>query len=322
MSLVLSHHQMQDRPPVRITTSGVIRSGIMVPTGTAAQKPGLMERYNAGVKAGASWDAIDRTLRKEFSLDRSPLRPKNAPYFTARSSDFSSPEIARKIFELYAEDLGEGPHLYTLPVIFPSDNLLTVLPHSLKCFTSGGLKYWSEHDADGVRRCKMYAPIEMGPGGKLRRPFGGRARVDRDWNDGICDPENCPEYQATPQACKMTGALVFYIPDIPGSAIELRTSSYYGMANMVSQLSEMMEMRGGISGTFNGEPLFRLTKREESVSMIDMETGKPKRVKQFVPVVEKTIDVSALFATAEHRRALPSAAAAMLEGPTTETDPF
>ncbi len=305
---------------VRIPVGGKIRAGIKRLTKKAAQNQQASEIYNKGIAAGASYGAIEKRIAEQCNIEY-PLTPQNVPYFSAKRADFSMREIADRIMELYGEDQGEGRHLYRIPVIFAADTWLTNMPHGLKCYTRSQLQYWSEYGQDGARYCKMRAPVEVDPQNKrARRTFGGRPIVLRPDNGGACNPNNCPEYQAG--KCKVSGGLIFYIPSIPGaSAIEMPTTSLYGMQQLRQQMEMVAFLRGGkVSGTVDGKPIFWLTKKHEEVSRIG-DDGRPMKVKQWLPHLEADLPMEKVFQQAEQQAVLSAGnqAAAALGGPSQDT---
>ena len=302
----------------RIPVGGKIRGGIKVLTQTAAKHKDAPAIYAAGVKAGRTFGQIEKELMEKCKFEKSPLTPRNVPYFTVRHADFTMPEVADAIMKLYASDRGDGPHLYRFPIIFPVDNWAAVMPHGLNCYTRSEKIFWSEYGADGKRYCKTRGTPQIVGDDKAKRavrPFGGRPVVLRAENDGLCVPENCKEYQN--RQCNLTGSFLFYIQGIPGSsAIELPTTSFYSMQQARQKLEMVSFITGGrISGTLNGKPIFYITKKQEEVSMLDPETGKPKKVKQWLIGIEADIDMTKIFQAGEARIALPAgeAAAAALE---------
>jgi len=308
---------------VRIPTSGKIRSGIMVLTKAGAERSGAKKAYDDGVARGMKWGDIEKSIRAACRMsdqDKSPLTPKNAPYYTVRPSDFTIHETAGHILELYGEDRGEGRHLYRFPVVLPVDNWQAVLPHALKAYSRSELVYWSEYGPDGVRYCMTkQGLVKDERSNRHVRPFGGRPSVMRDANGGRCDPERCPQYQAQPQQCKLSGSFIFYIPGIIGAgAIELPMTSFYGLQGIRQQLELMGYARGRISGTYEGQPMFWLTKRQEEVAMLDLDTGGSKRVRQWIPVLEGAIDMTKMLTApeieAEDLPAMGQSAVAVLEG--------
>ena len=280
---------------IRVPVGGKIRPGIKALTRAAKENPKAAKLYNEGVAAGRSFDEIEKQIVEQCNL-KNPLTPRNVPYFTARRGDFVVPEVADRLLDLYGEDRdnGYGRQLYSFPVVFAFDAWQAVMPHSLRCYTSSELKFWSEYSPDGNRMCKTHAPVEIDPRSKRAvRKFGGRDIVNR----GMCDPEKCPEYQA--RKCNLTGSLLFYVPGVPGtSLVELPTNSFYAMQNARQKLEMVSFMRGGrIAGMFNGQPIFYITKKMHEVSRIDPETGQPGRVKQWLIELEANIEMALAFNT-------------------------
>lgn len=313
-------HSVLGERAVRIPTCGSVRPGIKVLTKAAAALNGAQDIYDRGVAAGAKWSAIEAEIVKRCNPERSPLTPKNVPYFTVKRADFSMPEIADRIMEMYGEDRGEGVHLYRFPVAFPVDSWQAVLPHSLNAWSRSERKFWSEYDGNGVRVCKMHAPLQVDERSKRAiKPFGGRPSILRPDNGGRCVPESCKEFQSG--ECKLSGSLIFYIPGISGSgAISLPLTSFYGMNGIRQQLELMLFVRGRIAGLQDGsKPLFYVTKRLEEVSRLNLETKKPEKAKQWIVCVEADIEMTKLMAPEPAALAAPAAIAA-LEGHTLPPD--
>jgi len=288
---------------VRIPVGGKIRSGIMVLTSTAKQHPKAQGIYDAGVKVGKPWKAIEKELNDACGFEKSPLTPKNVSYFTVRPSDFTAPEAAAEIMKLYGEDGPEGFRLYRFPVIFPVDAWPAVMPHGLHCYTKSELVYWSEYGADGKRYCYTRAQVPIDPQSKRAvRQFGGRPVMPRtDLNPaGLCTPEKCPEYQG--KKCNLDGSFIFYIPGLAGlGAVELPTKSFYSLDPARTKFEIVAYLRGGkISGTVNGKPIFYITKKQQEVVMLD-DQGKPKKVKQWLIVLEADIDMTRVFQDSEQK---------------------
>jgi hypothetical protein len=277
----------------------------MVLTKTAARNKKAVEMYEAGVAAGTPYNRLAYQIKEACSLQRLPLTPRNVPYFTVRDSDFKLIGAASAIMEKYGQEIPgiDGVQLYRFPVIFPLDNWQGNMPHQFACYNKNDRLYWSEYDEAGNRYCMMHAPAEFigqGQKRKARRSAGGRENILRTENDGICNPDGCPEYQD--RACMLTGRFLFYIPGIPGSsAIELPTRSFYALQNARQQMEIMAYITGGrISGTHNRKAMFWISKKNESVSMIDQETGKAKRVSQWIITLEADVDMTKIF---EHQEA-------------------
>src|SRR5438105_8868659 len=284
--------------PVRIPTGGKIRAGIKVLTKKAAEHPKAKEIYERGVAANDSFDAIERAIGDAVPELKTPLIPKNVPWFTVRPDDFSNPEIATQILAAYGEDRGDGAkRLYRFPVVFPADHWQAVMPHELVAWGANEKKYWSEYAPDGrVRYCKCYAPVPMDSSGKRAiRIFGGRKTTLRQENGGLCDPELCREYQT--RQCNLSGRLIFFIPGIKSiGAFELHTNSFYAMNAAIQKFETIAFMRGGrISGFLDAKQTsFFITKKLMEVPHID-EDGRAVRVAHRIIELEAPIDVTALL---------------------------
>ena len=283
--------------PARIPTGGKIRAGIKVLTKKAAEQPKARAIYDQGVAAGQSFEQIERAIAEALPSLKTPLIPRNVPWFTVRAQDFSNPEIAREILEAYGEDRGEGRRLYRFPVVFPSDYWQTVMPHELAAWGMHDKHYWSQYAADGrVRHCMCHAPVPVdGSGRRTIRLFGGRKTVVREDNGGLCEPEACREYQQ--RQCNLTGRFLFFIPGIRSiSAFELHTNSFYAMNAAIQKFETVGFLRGGrISGFLDrqGTP-FYLSKKLMEVAHID-EQGRAVRVPQWIIDLEAPVDVTALL---------------------------
>ena len=283
--------------PARIPTGGKIRSGIKVLTKKAAGEPKAKAIYDQGVAAGQSFEQIERAIAEALPNLKTPLVPRNVPWFTVRAQDFPNPEIAREILDAYGEDRGEGRRLYRFPVVFPSDYWQTVMPHELAAWGTHEKHYWSQYSADGrVRHCMCHAPVPVdGTGRRTIRLFGGRKTVIREDNGGLCDPETCREYQQ--RQCNLTGRFLFFIPGIRSiSAFELPTNSFYAMNAAIQKFETVGFLRGGrISGFLDRQRTpFYLTKQLMEVAHID-EQGRAVRVPQWIIDLEAPVDVTALL---------------------------
>ncbi|MCL1961372.1 MAG: hypothetical protein FWG56_06305 [Desulfovibrionaceae bacterium] len=135
--------------PARIPTGGKIRPGIMVLTKRAAEVPQAKELYLQGVAEGHSFEQIERALLEALPQLKSPLAPRNVPWFTVRAQDFPNPEVARQILDAYGEDRGRGRRLYRFPVVFPADHWQSVMPHELAAWGAHEKRFWSQYSADG-----------------------------------------------------------------------------------------------------------------------------------------------------------------------------
>ena len=305
---------------VRIPAGGKIRAGIKVLTKKAAEHPKAKEIYERGVAANHSFEAIERAISEAVPELKTPLIPKNVPWFTVRPDDFPNPEIAKEILTAYGEDRGDGAkRLYRFPVVFPAEMWQAVMPHELVAWGANEKKFWSEYAPDGrVRYCKCYAPVPMDPTGKRAiRIFGGRKTTLRQENGGLCDPELCGEYQN--RQCNLSGRFIFFIPGIKSiGAFELHTNSFYAMNGAIQKFETIAFMRGGrISGFLDGKRTsFFITKKLKEVPHID-ETGRAVRVAHWIIELEAPIDVTALLRPNEEDETAivnGSQAALMLEG--------
>ncbi len=309
--------------PVRLSTSGSVRPGIMRVVRAHADKPGVREAYEAGVDAGKNWKLIEADVRRAARLDDdapSPLTPHNPPYFIVRRGDFSLPTIADKIMELYGEDRGEGRQLYSLPVMFLIDSWLTVLPHEFAENSKSGKKHWSVYDADGIRRCmEPGSPVYDEKAKRYHRTMGGVPPKMREWNDGKCNTDLCEQFQTG--KCKLSGRLFFSIPGVPGGNVWVPTTSIVGLDQMRSQLIVMLQALGRITNRHGEDPMFFLTKVQMEMNIMDWKKGERVPTKQWVPILQPAIDVTKFLpsATVYDPNAIASATTA-LEGPRTVDD--
>lgn len=279
------------------SVAGRIRPGIKVLTKSAVEKrPDARSIYAAGLARGDTFDAIEAELKKRCGFDKSPLTPKNVPYFRVARADFAIPEVADAILSRYGEDRGDGRQLYRLPVILPFDEALDNLPHQLAAFSASTKRYWSEYEPDGTRRCMKYAPAAANPmNRRALRAFGGRKPIlNTEWQpQGLCDPEACPVYQA--RECALKGKLQFWIPGIAGSSLfEIPTGSFYSLSQMLSTMKMVLAACGGrIAGMHQGQPLFYVTKVTQEVSRLD-EHGNPTRQLQHIIHLEAALEMGSL----------------------------
>lgn len=310
----------QEQAQLRIPTGGKIRAGIKVLTRKAAENRQAKAIYERGVAAQLSFEDIERKIAEAVPELKTPLVPKNVPWFTVRPGDFPNPAMAAQIMEAFAEDRGDGvKRLYRFPVVFPADMWQAVMPHELVAWGANERKYWSEYSADGRQRyCMTYAPVPKDQSGRRTiRIWGGRKSERRADNDGLCNPECCPEFQN--RKCNLSGRFIFFIPGIKSiDAFELHTNSFYAMSKAIEQFETLAFMRGGrISGFLDDKQTsFFITKKLREVTHID-EQGKPVRVAHWLIELEAPIDVTALLRAAdEDAAAVPQAhaAARVLEG--------
>jgi hypothetical protein len=286
------------RSPARIPTAGKIRAGIKVLTRKAEESAEARTIYEQGLAAGKSFVQIEQALAEALPNLKTPLVPKNVPWFTVRGQDFSNPEMARQIVEMYGEVREDGvKRLYRFPVVFPSDFWQTVMPHELAAWGATEKHYWSEYSADGrVRYCKHHASAPLDESGKrVIRQFGGRKTAMRERNGGLCDPESCPEYQR--RQCNLSGRFLFFIPGIRSiSAFELPTNSFYAMNMAIQKFETVSFLRGGrISGFLDRDDTpFMFSKRLMDVAHVDKE-GRAVRQRQWIIDLAAEVDVASLL---------------------------
>jgi hypothetical protein len=254
----------------RLPTGGKIRAGIKVLTRRAAEVPRAQAIYEQGLNQGQSFDQIERALAEACPELKTPLVPRNVPWFTVRAQDFPNPELATQILDLHGEDRGEGRRLYRFPVVFPTDRWQSVMPHELATWGMQDKRFWSEYSTDGRwRHCMTHAPVQVDATGRRTvRLFGG-----------------------------LTGRFLFFIPGIRSiSAFELHTRSFYAMNAAIRTFETVAFLRGGRLAGFldrQGTP-FYLTKRLMEVAHID-DQGRPVRVPQWIIELEAPVDVATLM---------------------------
>ncbi len=279
------------RPP----TIGRVRPGIKALTSAARSNERAVIMYNEMVAAGDSFDTIAKAIESKCRI-KNALAPRNVPYFTCRRSDFANPDVADEILRLYGEDRGDGLKLYRFPVLFAFNDWMNNLPNQMAAWGTTGRKFFSEYGPDGMRYCKTYAKAEpQARAQRAVRHFGGRTvifRQDDAIPDGICDPEQCPQYQS--RQCNLTAHFVFAIPEIKGlGLIELPTNSIYVLQKAYASMQTVLLARGKLTGT-----RFWISKREFDITRIN-EAGEAVRTKQMLTVLDADIDIGALLDGAE-----------------------
>ncbi|WP_175773040.1 hypothetical protein [Paraburkholderia phenazinium] len=280
------------RPP----TIGRIRPGIKVLKQSIARDNERASKiYREMVEAGDSFETIAKALESQCRI-RDALVPKNVPYFTCRRSDFINPDVADEILRLYGEDRGDGVKLYRFPALFAFNDWMQNLPNQMAAWGTTGRKFFSEYGNDGTRYCKTYAKVERDPRAQRgKRHFGGRVvifRQDDSIPDGVCDPEQCPQYQS--RQCNLSAGFIFAVPDIKGlGLIELPTNSIYVLQKAYAAMQTVLLARGKLTGT-----RFMISKREFDITRIN-EHGEPVRQKQMLTVLDADIDIGALLDGAE-----------------------
>lgn len=304
------------RPALQVPIGGVIRPGIKVLTQAAQQNDAARAIYERGCTEGKGFDTIESEIRQAAPSLKSPLRPANVPYFSARRGDFPMPDLADLLLEKYGEAREDGVRrLYRFPVIFAADSWELLMPHNLQVWAAGKRKYWAEYDDHGVRRCRTYAAVPKDAAGRVIRLFGGRKVVDRPEFGGLCDPEQCPQYQD--RQCNLDARLLFIVPGLPTvNLIALPTRSFYSMDGIRQQLLHVASMRGGrLSGYLLGQQTFWLTKVYKDVTRID-DNGDSVKGGAWLIELQAHIDVGSLLLAHDPQNvaAAADAAVAVLEG--------
>ena len=282
-------------PVFKLRRAGVIRPGIMVLKKSCT--PEQHKTYNDMLAQGKDWDDIARIVGREN------LIPKNCDYFTVNPIDCNNPKDAETIHKLYADPDGK---LRSFPVWFPINEWWNIIPHSLRCFGTTGLKFKSEI-INGEMVCHF--PAQPDPAIKT---FGGR-----DWKTRKCEPSTCSEFQKG--ECKFGGVVNCFIPGIKGmNQWVIPTTSWNALANIKSTLEVSRGLLGRVSGLLNGQPFFRIRKVKETVYHINNE-GKRVPSDQWIIILDCEVDPMDLVkstpqTTVEHGRE----AVAMLEPPRME----
>jgi hypothetical protein len=301
--------------PMRPPVIGKIRPGIKVLTKAARDKPEAVRIHDAGLARGESFERISADITRATGI-KTPMVPKNVPWFTCRGSDFANPALAQDIVQRYGEDRndGHGRRLWRFPVVFAFDDWLSNMPNQLVAWTKSGRQYFSEYGPDGRRYCKMYAaPVRDARADRAKRTWNGRTvilRQDDHIRDGICDPQECPQYQAG--HCNLSASFLFAVPSAIGlGLIEMPTTSIYVLQKAHAAMQTVFMARGKLVGV-----KFWMSKQEIEISRID-DSGQPVRQMQWLITLDAEIDIAALLDGSDRRPpALEMAeqAAAMLEG--------
>ena len=172
-----------------------------------------------------------------------------------------------------------------------------LLPHTYQSFTASGLKYWSEFGADGGMHCMTFEPVAINPATKRAvKMAGGRNRIQRPDNGGLCDPDHCAQFQR--KECQLRGKLYFFIPGIPTIALmQLSTGSINGLEAVRSQMMTVAAARRGrLSGFLDDDAAtFVLSKQQMEVPGIDEETGQPIRRQQQIITLSAKMDLTQLY---------------------------
>lgn len=296
----------------KLPVVGKIRPGIKVPTAKARGVPGVIDAYTAGLKAGATYDDIALAMKKINGCPAYPLTPKNSPYFRVHPSDFA-PGQAEKIMELYATKRpGDSqPHLYSFPVVFPSDDIDIVFREQFEAWKASEIMHWSENG-----KCMQRQQLKPDQN-RRKRQWGGRPTEVV----GPCDPNNCDFFGNGD--CKHMGSLYFWIPGVTGvGVIELEFSSIYASMGIMEVLEMVQVGMGRIKGTLGGKPIFTISKIQQDVSVMDWQAGKAKRQGQQIIRLEASgLDMTRILADQESRQLEAPKPVARLVAPANEPEP-
>nr|WP_315593800.1 hypothetical protein [uncultured Cupriavidus sp.] len=301
--------------PMRPPIIGTIRPGIKILTKAARGNAEAVKIHDRLLAQGKSFETIGNEIQRATGL-KNPLFPKNVPWFTCRGSDFTNPAVADEIVQRYGEDRGDGNghRLWRFPVLFAFDDWLSNMPNQLVAWTQSGRQYFSEYGQDGRRYCKMYAPPQRDErASRAKRVWGGRTiilRQDNDIPDGICDPQECPQYQQG--LCKVSAQFFFAVPSTTGlGLIGLPTTSIYVLQKAHAAMQTVAMARGKLVGV-----KFWISKQEVEISRID-ETGQAVRQMQWLITLDAEIDIAALLDGSDRPAPaleMATQAAAVLEG--------
>lgn len=284
----------------RVATVGKIRPGIKILKRAVANNTKAVAIYNEELKKGNGFAGVERELEKAGF--KNALVPHNEEFFSVWRHEFHDPTLADRILEAYGEQRGNDPvrRLYRFPILFYHLSADEIINGSLMCFKGSGIKYWSEYKADGTRVCmmKQKPPVNLKTQ-RVVRTFGGRKDVPRPENNGICDPENCPEYQN--MECSERFKILGYIPGVckASDLLEIPTGSYYSTDRMRQVIQQVASVCGGqiplrIQRGVNGNPLFWISKHWEEVVRID-ERGEPKKQGQWLIHLDADIELALLM---------------------------
>ncbi len=286
--------------PMRPPIIGKIRPGIKVLTKAARDREQAVKIHDALLARGEGFERIGAEITRATGI-KTPLVPKNVPWFTCRRSDFANPAVADSIVQRYGEDRGDGNghRLWQFPVVFAFDDWLSNMPNQLVSWTQSGREFFSEYGHDGKRYCKMYAPaVRDERANRAKRIWGGRRiilRQDEAIPDGICDPQECPQYQTG--HCSLSASFFFAVPHISGlGLIEMPTTSIYVLQKAHAAMQTVAMARGGRLVGIQ----FYMSKQEIEISRID-DTGRPVRQMQWLITLDAEIDIAALLDGSDRR---------------------
>ena len=301
-------------PSQRLPVAGVIRAGIKVLTQAAAKVDGARAIYERGVAAGASFDDIAKELGKLPGIPKTPLTPKNVPYFTARPGDFRNPAHAKQLLDLYGEQRDGDPvrRLYGFPIVLPSEDMDLMFPEGFEAWSASELMRWSRPNPEtGFLDCMRRDPLPP----KAGRRFGGRPVVV----DRVCDPNDCPLFASG--KCKHQGELYFWVPGVASAELfKISFTSVYAPLQIAPTLDLVRGGLGRVSGLYNGEPMFRVQKEHQRVASVNPDTGQPEKQAQWIITMSATIDMLSVLRRQQQPALAAPAETAALPAPVVPTD--
>lgn len=278
--------EMRIRPPV----IGKIRLGIQVLTSAGKKNEQVARIYRDGVEAGRTFNAIARQIEADTG-QRHCLRPENTEHLSISASDFTNPDAIETLMDLYGEDRGQGKRIYALPIMFPFDDVLEVMPHRFAAYTASTLQYFSEYGNAGERYCMTYAkPVQSQVSNRLTRSFGGRVKETRqdEYIDGHCDFERCPQYQD--KKCSLDLSLFFLIPGLKGAGVvQAHSTSTIAMMQWYGTLSLVKSAKGSLRNV-----QFHLTKKLMDTNYIN-DKGVMEKSKNWITILTSPIELPKLI---------------------------
>lgn len=278
-------HEERTAQKQTFIVSGKIRPGVKVPTHAAAKHPAMVDAYQQGVAAGASYDDITRMMKAAEPGFKSnyPLVPRNSPSFRVMQADFAIPGAVNTLIDLYGEKRGtdKEKQLYTFPIVFPSADIDSIFTEQFEAWSRSQILHWSDNG-----NCMKIQDVK--PDKSKRKRWGPR---DHEVV-GPCDPNECDLFGKG--ECKHMGSLFFWIPGLTGvGVIQLDFTSIYasmGIMEMLETVQKGLKSIPGvdldINGMLKGKPIFQISKQLRDVSMMDWETGKPKKQQQQIIQLE------------------------------------
>lgn len=281
---------------LRPSLIGRIRLGIQVLTLASQENKRAVRIYDDGVDAGLSYKSIARQIETECGIKHS-MKPENIEHLRISPSDFSDPQSVAQLLKMYGEDRGDGLKIYSLPILFPFDDPLKVMPHRFAAWTASSLQYFSEYSETGERYCMTYAkPAKSEVSSRLTRSFGGRPKEPRqdEFIDGHCDLQSCPQFQNG--KCDLDLNLFFLIPGLKGAGVlQAHSTSAISMTQWYTTLSLVQNARGSLR---NVE--FRLTKKLMDTTYVN-EKGVIEKSKNWVTILTAAVDIPRMMQEADVR---------------------